>query len=833
MNWWNRFLKWVDRTIVGPIEGTKLHPFWWLLIFYCAVTLRFILESIYESRHLLGGSSVLVTAIEETLFEFPLFFFVLILCLILIVHGLTRERIGRITKMFVTFSFVMALVPIFDHFFRSAGYTIYYPATVREFLDQVRYMLSLHFAQSPGVSSPGMKLELWGAVVLIGFYIILKTRTVWKIVVGFIATWSLVVAIVWLPTIFSFLTTIFHPFIKGNPGLAYTFTYKEAGFITSEPRRYAFVYFIAALVLVPLWLRFYNREKFRALWQDIRWADALAVMALFPVGLLVGWNQLKPAYYFAFQNPLDFLVIAGLVLLGLMVYQGGRLLNRFFEPTAPPHLTREDLKQLAAGFLILGLLLALCISYSAFFSTIILYIIGALSIFPPIRLKRFWPLNSIIRGTVALLAVITGFAVIGGERSFLIFPTKLGVVLMIAVTMIDQTRFRFPLARTHFDSPLALFGERWGSRLLSLLILVGYCIPPILLGYPLLYFAAVPLGLLGAIFIHIRPIKTGLLYGLHGIFLAILFFFILSRGLVLDPKLQRATEALGHYLSGEVYLLRNDNVNAALEYQTAEDLGLQDQWLYYRWGSVELYINRTESAISHLRKATNYPRLSPDPSTVLALGYALLKDDNPEGETVYRRAIELGSFPGECYHQLGVQYRRTGNLKLAAWALQNSIRLGEHRADSWRQLGDVARDELKFTVAEECYLQSLKHDPNQLTPYLHLGALYFYQDKLDTALKVYQRAVTIAPNDPVLRNNLGLVYAQLGWFQLAGEEFLNAIELKFDFLEAYDNLSLLLYQMGKLPEAVEVLQRALEVDPKHQLSLDSLITWLPRLPNRN
>ena len=77
-------------------------------------------------------------------------------------------------------------------------------------------------------------------------------------------------------------------------------------------------------------------------------------------------------------------------------------------------------------------------------------------------------------------------------------------------------------------------------------------------------------------------------------------------------------------------------------------------------------------------------------------------------------------------------------------------------------------------------------------------------------------AERIAQADPGAHNNLAIVYYNKGLYQEAIEELEKALELNPNFVLARNNLEIILRKTGKLEEKVEQLSRSIEEDPHNE-----------------
>jgi tetratricopeptide (TPR) repeat protein len=95
-------------------------------------------------------------------------------------------------------------------------------------------------------------------------------------------------------------------------------------------------------------------------------------------------------------------------------------------------------------------------------------------------------------------------------------------------------------------------------------------------------------------------------------------------------------------------------------------------------------------------------------------------------------------------------------------------------------------------------------------------ALTWHQTKIYDNLETLWRD-TLAKNPAawMAHNNLGALLAHQGKLTEAIEQYEQALQIKPDFIEAYNNLGNTLADQGKVPEATQSYKRALELNPSY------------------
>jgi tetratricopeptide (TPR) repeat protein len=125
-------------------------------------------------------------------------------------------------------------------------------------------------------------------------------------------------------------------------------------------------------------------------------------------------------------------------------------------------------------------------------------------------------------------------------------------------------------------------------------------------------------------------------------------------------------------------------------------------------------------------------------------------------------------------------------------------------------LADQAAKEYK--AAQE---SAGEKDPNMHLLWAKLGEAYDTAGRNDEAAQAYQQAITSKPDVPGYYNNLGNVLAREGKIEEAKAAYTKSAELDpTNAATAWRNFGISLYNANRLGDAVEPLQKAVELDPK-------------------
>jgi Flp pilus assembly protein TadD len=107
-------------------------------------------------------------------------------------------------------------------------------------------------------------------------------------------------------------------------------------------------------------------------------------------------------------------------------------------------------------------------------------------------------------------------------------------------------------------------------------------------------------------------------------------------------------------------------------------------------------------------------------------------------------------------------------------------------------------------------------DPNQHLLWAELGEAYDVAGRNDEAAQAYEQAVKAKPDDPGYYNNLGNVLAREGKIDDARAAYTKSAELDpAHAATAWRNFGISLYNANRLSDAVEPLQKAVQLEPKN------------------
>jgi len=182
-------------------------------------------------------------------------------------------------------------------------------------------------------------------------------------------------------------------------------------------------------------------------------------------------------------------------------------------------------QKLGVLYFLLSIFLAFMINYQTLLMLLIIHSLHYFYSSPPFRLKRFWPVSVFMLALGALFAAIAGYMIYESSKPFLSFPLKPALLivlpLFLALNFRDLTDYEGD-KNTEVATLYTVLGLEKGRTVNALLILLSYLLVPIILQYPILFFASVPLGILSFYFCLRKPFQERYIFFFYFILLVIL-----------------------------------------------------------------------------------------------------------------------------------------------------------------------------------------------------------------------------------------------------------------------------------------------------------------------
>jgi predicted O-linked N-acetylglucosamine transferase (SPINDLY family) len=164
-----------------------------------------------------------------------------------------------------------------------------------------------------------------------------------------------------------------------------------------------------------------------------------------------------------------------------------------------------------------------------------------------------------------------------------------------------------------------------------------------------------------------------------------------------------------------------------------------------------------------------------------------------------------------------------GRREEALEALRKSLELSPQNPEAFFNLAEAELTNKQLDDAATHYEHCLLLHPTHPTARFGLAQAIRLRDGWAAAIAHYQLAVVNAPDNPGFRQHLGMALMQSGHVGAALPVFLKITEQWPEHFDGWTALGAIHFVQGRLPEAIQAYEKALELSPDHPNALDGLV----------
>jgi tetratricopeptide (TPR) repeat protein len=215
-----------------------------------------------------------------------------------------------------------------------------------------------------------------------------------------------------------------------------------------------------------------------------------------------------------------------------------------------------------------------------------------------------------------------------------------------------------------------------------------------------------------------------------------------------------------------------------------------------------------------------------DPEGYLRRGFLYRNDfrDSEKALADFFKAIELDSNSINAYRSRAFTYYHLEEYEHALADYNKVIEIDPMDAISFWHRGEIYRCTGQYDKALDEYNRFIKLDHKYYFVYNSRGLIYLIQGQYEKALKDFKKAISRQRSYyQNAYNNAGYVYRQQGKTDLAIKYFNKCLAMRDKVFAPNLNLALLYFENGDQKKSIVYLDRAIELYPSLQDSLDSVL----------
>ncbi|MBN2516777.1 MAG: tetratricopeptide repeat protein [Deltaproteobacteria bacterium] len=211
-----------------------------------------------------------------------------------------------------------------------------------------------------------------------------------------------------------------------------------------------------------------------------------------------------------------------------------------------------------------------------------------------------------------------------------------------------------------------------------------------------------------------------------------------------------------------------------------------------------------------------------DDSLVFSLAWAY-KDGGKRTEAItcfeqlFEKELKRKVFTGFAFDEMIRIFREEGNYEKVVELCEKAVTAQPADPSLLTTLGSSCISAGRVERAIEVFELLTRMEPDSPTLFCLLGDAYVAAGNLDRADEVYEKAINIEPTEAhTFYNKLGNAYEQAGYYERAENALRNAIVHQPDRSLYHSILGDILVKQGKLDEAQQAYEHAIELDPKFE-----------------
>jgi predicted O-linked N-acetylglucosamine transferase (SPINDLY family) len=278
--------------------------------------------------------------------------------------------------------------------------------------------------------------------------------------------------------------------------------------------------------------------------------------------------------------------------------------------------------------------------------------------------------------------------------------------------------------------------------------------------------------------------------------------------LKVDPN-----QADAWHLLGLVYSARGEHLRGADMIRSAIRLVPNNSVYLGNLGVLLKFGGEFEKAIEAYRAAHECDPVNSDHLFHLGKAYRLVQKDEL-AERAFRESIRLAPTKASPWLSLLNLLADHGRFDEAVLVSEQAIQMFVKNADILLTAGSIFRRANQCKRAQALYEQILAGDPLHLEAHCRLSTLCITQNDFVQGQIHLSNAEAIDPNSPNVLLAAGMLHNGLGNATLAVQLYERSLAAKPDQATAHANIASALKKLGRLTDALNAIQKSLELDEK-------------------
>ena len=520
------------------------------ILFATSVLIRTFLESFTNANN--NGS---IDGFIDTLFHYPLFFLCVFLSTILIVSFVGKVSVVTVRNYVAFGSFLIVLPPLIDFFFY--GSTLHPYDFVIDSIEGLTFHFGTLMMFAEGITV-GIKTEILIALLGSGVYLYTKTKNIIRTGLGmllmYISIFFFLTIPVWGMGIYNAITPTKEPLISTQSVQTF-YSFTEPSASLTWPRSYlsetstfaqntlhnfslsiSIILLCCVLLLTCVLYYRYSSQKFFAIIKNIRVTRILLYVLLLGFGMYLA----QPYGIQYFPSLTDILAVISLCISFVCAWLFAVWQNDYHDtsidsisntdrPLVHKKFTTSEWKEIQWILFIIMIVSSLLSQWYTFIFILLFTLLYHAYSCPPLRLKKFPVISSVIVAVNATLVMLMGFYQVSTTDSLLDFPRTVLIGMFIILLLIENIKNIKDIEgdRVHHIYTLpALLGEKNGKIVVGILSFIATLLVPTI--FSLSYVSFIFSLLFGIFFFilitrkHYREMYVFSAYFLY----TILFFFL-------------------------------------------------------------------------------------------------------------------------------------------------------------------------------------------------------------------------------------------------------------------------------------------------------------------